>query len=237
MVFRALVTILALSVIVLWPASADACSCDSPRQPCDALWRADAVFVGHVVSIQTSTAPRSDWGARRVELAVVEGFRGLRSSQTLARVAGRVQLAEWPRPADGPKPVPNVAVTATGEGRTFSASANDRGEFVLTGLPLGTYEVIAKAPAGYDAVPRTLQISDPRGCGTPVLFVRYDGRMTGRVVESRGVGVEGVPLQLGLPEDVGKPEGTVNRMSEPTSVRARSRPAWCRSQRRPALRR
>jgi hypothetical protein len=100
-----------------------------------------------------------------------------------ARVDGRVLLSERPPPPDGPlKPVPRVAVTATGGGRTFSALTNDRGEFQLTGLTIGTYDLIARAPDGYDAVKLTIGIRDPRGCGTPTLYIRHDGRVIGRVL-------------------------------------------------------
>src|SRR5688572_31114683 len=66
---------------VLWPASADACSCAPGGLPCDAAWRADAVFVGHVVSIESSTTPGNFSFSRHVELAVLEAFRGLQLSQ------------------------------------------------------------------------------------------------------------------------------------------------------------
>jgi hypothetical protein len=74
MIRRLLATLL-VSVAIVWcPGSAQACSCAGSGTPCDAAWRADALFVGHVVSM-SSTAER------RVELAVIEPFRGLQLSQ------------------------------------------------------------------------------------------------------------------------------------------------------------
>jgi hypothetical protein len=49
--------------------------------PCDATWRADAVFVGNVVSIETLTVSAGVLRGRRVDLAVVEAFRGLQLSE------------------------------------------------------------------------------------------------------------------------------------------------------------
>jgi hypothetical protein len=108
--------------------------------------------------------------------------------------------------------MPGVTVTATGDGRTFSAHTDDRGEFELTGLPLGKYEVVATAPQGYDGVPLNLKIDDPRGCGAPVLYVRYDGRLIGRVVDGRGGGIRGLPLELVSTADVDKAGGSSNRV-------------------------
>lgn len=259
----------------LWPATADACSCATERLPCGATWSADAVFVGHVVSIQSSTSPGNFPFKRHVELAVLEAFRGLQPSQVSlvaegsncdypfrigetyvvyayrsadgqlstsicartrpvaeanedltylrsltaldpsspARVDGRVQLWEYPAPPGGQlKPVPRVAVTATGGGRTFSARTNDRGDFQLTGLTLGTYDLIARAPDGYEAVKRTVQIHDSRGCGTTALFIRHDGRVMGRVVDGRGGGVGGLPLELVRSGELDTPGGSPTRV-------------------------
>jgi 5-hydroxyisourate hydrolase-like protein (transthyretin family) len=77
-----------------------------------------------------------------------------------------------------------------------SARTNERGEFQLNGLSTGTYELKATAPQGYNAVARTIDIHDPRGCGTTVLYLRHDARVSGRVVDSRGIGVGGLPLAL-----------------------------------------
>jgi hypothetical protein len=275
MIARNLLATLLFFASVLWPASVDACSCATEGLPCGAAWSADAVFVGHVVSIETLTTPGNLTSRRHVELAVLEAFRGvqlsqlslvaggtncdypfrmgetyvvyayrsadgqlstsicartrpvaeatedltyLRSLATLdmgspARVDGRVQLWEYPAPPGGQlKPVPRVAVTATGGGRTFSARTNDRGEFELTGLTLGTYNLLASAPDGYDAVNLTLGIRDPRGCGTPTLYIRHDGRVTGRVVDSRGGGISGLPLELVLAAELDTPGGSRTRV-------------------------
>jgi hypothetical protein len=272
MIVRPILATLLFCAIGLWPKAADACSCGMSGMPCDAAWRADAVFVGNVVSIETSTVPAGVLRGRRVDLAVVEAFRGLQLSEVTvytgysgtdcgypfamgesfvvyahrtpeghlttsicsrtrpvssavddlaylrslkaivpgapARIAGRVQLWDWSKPSGAqPSAIGGVAVTATREGRSFSTRADDRGAFELTGLPLGTYELVAQAPDGYDSIPHRLEIHDPRGCGTTSLLVRYDGRVTGRVVDGKGNGVQGLPIELLRSADVDKPGG------------------------------
>ncbi len=229
---RGLLTIFCLcAAAILWPLPIEACSCITSGSVCDAAWQADAVFVGHIVSISST-------GGRRVELAVIEPFRGLQLSQVTlvtgfgqadcgypfeigqsylvyahrtpegqlstsicsrtrpvrdatedlaymrslaaieadapARLPGRVVLWQYPLPPGGQlKPIPGLTITATGAGRTYSAVANERGEFELMGLSLGKYQLIASAPDGYAASQRTIDLHDPRGCGTALLYVQY----------------------------------------------------------------
>lgn len=152
-------------------------------------------------SICTRTRPLA---AAAEDLTYLRSLRAIKPG-TLALVTGRVELLEWPRPANGERRgMPGLTVTATGGGRTFSARTDTRGAFELTGLPPGTYEVVAKAPEGYEAVSRRHEIHDPRGCGPLPLFIRYDGRVTGRVVGPRGA-VRGLPLELLPAPDPRKP--------------------------------
>ena len=257
-------TIVALACLglALWPASADACSCAGPGSPCQAVGRADTVFVGRVV--------RSVSGNGQVDFAVVEPLRGVQDWQvrinngpgncaysfttgesylvytyrtpdgqmstsmctrtrpvadaaedlaylrslaaippeTPARVAGRVRLMDRFRATnDQIKPMPGIAVSAAGEGGTFSATANDRGEFVLTGLRLGAYDLTTKVPQGYESPPVRIEIHDPRGCGEVGMAVWYDGRMTGRVVDRNGAPIRHLPLELVPARDVNVPAG------------------------------
>ena len=260
---RALATLCVLAG-GLWPAAAYACSCAGGALPCDVAWGADAVFVGHVISIETTLVAGTPFagGGKRVELAVVEAFRGLQLSQVTldtgntscdvsfamgqsylvyahrlpngqlstsvcartrpvgqasedlrylrslatmnprrpARVDGVVQLFEWPAPAGGWKPWPRLVVTANGNGRTATTRTNERGEFRLNGLSVGTYELRARAPDGYRAVERTIEVHDPRGCGTVPLYVEHDARVSGRVVDARDGAIGRLPLAL-LPAD------------------------------------
>jgi hypothetical protein len=262
---RTAIVAIAFNVTGLWSVSADACSCVVPGLPCEAAWRSDVIFSGRVVALESSA---SGTGARGVEFAVIETFRGpdvrtivvgsgggcsysfkvgesylvyardvqgtlttstctrtrpLReaaddlayarslSDATLrlpARIGGTVQIWEPPILVNGdprpmaakrrPKPVPHVMVTATGEGGVFSARTNERGEYELTGLPLGKYEISAEARDGYQSVSRAVELFDPQGCGRTDLIVKSDGRVSGRVVDRSGRPIPGLPLALVL---------------------------------------
>lgn len=248
-------TIVALAYVgsALWPARADACSCARAGSPCEGVGQADSVFVGRVVSVESSGLGGT------VDLAVVEPFRGglnwqvridngpgncaysftagesylvythktpdgrmgtsmctrtrpvadaaedlsyLRalaaiSPNTPARVTGRVQLMDRFRTTnDQVRPMPGVAISAIGQGRTFSATADDRGEFTLTGLRLGAYDLTTKAPQGYESPPVKIEIHDPRGCREIRLVVWYDGRVNGRLIDRNGRPIGHLPIEL-----------------------------------------
>jgi hypothetical protein len=136
------------------------------------------------------------------DLAYLRSLAAIRP-ETPARVAGRVRLMDRFRATnDQVKPMPGIAVNATGEGGTFSATANERGEFVLTGLRLGAYNLTTKVPQGYESPPARIEIHDARGCGEVGLVVWYDGLITGRVVDRNGAPSRHLPLELVPVRDV-----------------------------------
>ncbi len=141
------------------------------------------------------------------DLAYLRSLAAIRP-ETPARVAGRVRLMDrFPATNDQVKPMPGIAVSATGEGSTFSATTNERGEFVLTGLRLGAYDLTTKVPQGYESPPARIEIHDARGCGEVGLVVWYDGRITGRVVDRNGAPIRHLPLELVPVRDVDGPAG------------------------------
>lgn len=136
------------------------------------------------------------------DLAYLRSLAAIRP-EAPARVAGRVRLMDRFRATNEEvKPMPGITVSATGEGRTFSATANERGEFVLTGLRLGAYDLTTKVPQGYESPPARIAIHDARGCGELGLVVWYDGRITGRVVGRTGAPIRHLPLELVPVRDV-----------------------------------
>jgi hypothetical protein len=184
---------------------------------CDYPFRMGETYVVYAYRLADGQLVTSICARTRPVAQANEDLTYLRSLATMdpagpARVDGQVRLWEYPAPPGGQlKPVPRVAVTATGAGRTSSVRTNDRGEFQLTGLTVGTYDLIATAPDGYDAVTRTLQIHDPRGCGLTALFIRHDARVIGRVVDRRGSGIGGLPLELVPSGELDTPGGSVER--------------------------
>ncbi|MEQ1907671.1 MAG: carboxypeptidase regulatory-like domain-containing protein [Vicinamibacterales bacterium] len=247
--------------VLLLPAGAYACECAGPAEACHAVWDADAVFVGHVISIST------DMQDRVAEVAVNEPFRGIQLTQvrlsagfgglscgyefemgktyliyasrspeghlatsacsrtrpveeaagdlaylrslaavtprTLGRLAGTIHRWQDPPPSDYRfEGLPNIRVRATGDGRTFTGVSNGRGEFLLTRLPLGTYEVQALLPDGLAAETLTETLHDAQGCEPLHFYVRNDSRISGRVTDGRGRGVPGLAIDLVLSDEI-----------------------------------
>lgn len=84
-----------------------------------------------------------------------------KTSRLLGFLSLREPVGSW----GGPKQMPDVAVTATGDGHTYATVADARGAFELTGLPPGTYDVSTSAP-GYLAEKQTVIVREAPGCGT-----------------------------------------------------------------------
>jgi len=81
---RALSLLVVCVIAALWPSPADACTCAQSGSACEEFSRVDAVFVGRVVGIQTSTdSPK--FGTRRVQIAVVEALRGVNPGTVTVR--------------------------------------------------------------------------------------------------------------------------------------------------------
>ena len=77
----------------------------------------------------------------------------------------------------GTLPVPGAQVTITVAGRVFQTATNDQGVYALAFVPLGTVNVRAQAPVGYD-----------RGEAAPVTGTQLGGTITVNVTMN-GVGV------------------------------------------------
>ena len=87
------------------------------------------------------------------------------------------------------------------------------GEYVLADVPPGKYILAAEAPSGYEPVVRQLDVNDPQGCGPSDIALRPDGRVSGRVVDSRGDPVGGLPLDLVVADERDLPGGSYKRVS------------------------
>jgi Tissue inhibitor of metalloproteinase len=70
----------ALLVLVYGTGSVYACSCMAPKPPCQAVWEADAVFIGTVLSTHDDSKRVIGFDSRLIKFAVEESFRGLASN-------------------------------------------------------------------------------------------------------------------------------------------------------------
>ena len=78
-----------LCALFVWLApAAFACSCMPSGPPCQAYWRADAVFAGLVDDINDTPVRKTDedaWSTRTVRFSVESAFRGLEGSRIEVR--------------------------------------------------------------------------------------------------------------------------------------------------------
>jgi hypothetical protein len=98
-------------------------------------------------------------------------------------------------------PVANVTVRLRRSNQSFEARTGRDGRYVLTGLPTGSYDVMAELPAGFlgQLPTRKLELPDPRACFRADAVVRYDSRVIGSVSDANGnpldvATVEAVPM-------------------------------------------
>ena len=67
-------------VLLFGTASVYACSCMAPKPSCQAVWEADAVFIGTVLSTHDDSKSAVGFDSRLIKLAVEESFRGVASN-------------------------------------------------------------------------------------------------------------------------------------------------------------
>lgn len=98
----------------------------------------------------------------------------------------------------GSKPFPGVKVRIhSPHGTVYTAVTDRKGKFNLTRLPPGVYRVEPSIPANYYIEDeRNLVTIADRGTAATGFEARYDGHVTGRVTDARGVPFEQVSLVL-----------------------------------------
>lgn len=108
---------------------------------------------------------------------------------------GRVYGAVWVDRPDAPIKMlgsASVVLHSRQHDRSVSAVTDDKGAFEAVNLPAGEYRIETVLPAGYvAAVPRSTVAVVDRGCTKINLEARPDGRIAGRLLDSRGRGVSG----------------------------------------------
>jgi hypothetical protein len=94
-------------------------------------------------------------------------------------------------------PYAGARITITGVGKVFRATTAADGRYEVR-VPPGEYEVTADVADGWYAVagfPKA-QVLDTRGCAQSDVFVRPDGRISGRVEDGDGRPVAGLSMEL-----------------------------------------
>jgi 5-hydroxyisourate hydrolase-like protein (transthyretin family) len=147
----------------------------------------------------------------RTQLLATAGadLKFLRSLQSIAslegRIIGRVTMREGfygkflPNGEPDQAPFSGARVLADGVGTTLSATTREDGTYELHGPP-GVYELRAEVPPDRYAQPWSpdVRIPDNRGCAQANVDIRYDGHISGLVVDAERRPASFVSLELGV---------------------------------------
>jgi protocatechuate 3,4-dioxygenase beta subunit len=93
--------------------------------------------------------------------------------------------------------VPPVHLLLRGKFAARDALSDEQGRYEMVGVPPGTYELQAIPPAAFNPkyLQRTIELRDMRSCAEADFTVRYDGRISGSVVDADGQPVAGITLR------------------------------------------
>ena len=114
---------------------------------------------------------------------------------------------------EGPK-MAGVKVVVTGEGKTIDTLTNDQGEYRVSGLSPGAYDVFPELPDNLAAtsnrdkednfgrfIGREPTSLSERGCSDVSFTVQFNGAISGKVVDSTGEPAKEVQINLVLGDD------------------------------------
>lgn len=98
------------------------------------------------------------------------------------------------------RPFAGAKVTLTSSATTVAVQSDADGRFAAD-LAAGEYRVSVSVPAGYYATSDSrVTLADTRGCAAVEAFIRDDGHIDGRVVDTEGKGVPNLAISLGSPQ-------------------------------------
>lgn len=148
------------------------------------------------------------------DLAYLRGLANAKSGATLFgrlfRIVGDPEHGPY---KEGPK-MAGVKVVVTGAGKTIETVTNDAGEYKVTGLPPGDYDASPQLPENLGAVSNRdkednfgrftgrepLSLSEG-SCGELSFTVRFNGSVSGRVLDAAGDPAKEVQVNLLWGED------------------------------------
>lgn len=150
----------------------------------------------------------------------LEFLRGVGNSKPGATLSGKliryIGDREHGPVEEGPK-MAGVKILIKGAGQTFEAVTNASGEYRITGLPAGEYDVFPQLPdnlgaiASRDTVDRhgsysghkPITLSD-RACGEMSFSVQFSGVVSGKIVDAKGEPGKEVQVNLVLADEPDK---------------------------------
>ncbi|MGD9905059.1 MAG: hypothetical protein AB7U83_16450 [Vicinamibacterales bacterium] len=118
-----------------------------------------------------------------------------------ARLFGAVVVSAGAAGPDDWRPVAGVPVVADGPGGRFETLTDRDGEYAFAGLARGIYRVAATLETRPDLIPppvTTVELAGDHAAADLTFRAAVNGRVSGRVVDSDGLGVSGVRLFMQL---------------------------------------
>jgi hypothetical protein len=137
-------------------------------------------------------------------------FGGLPGTGAGARMFGTVKHWEHDpatRTTVQHGPVADVQVLLRGPRGTYSTMTDTAGNYNITGIPAGAYEIDVLPPPGFTArsTQRKIEFTDPRACRVEDMSLRYNGRITGMLFDASGRPAPGVRLDIVAADHPDKP--------------------------------
>jgi Carboxypeptidase regulatory-like domain len=100
-------------------------------------------------------------------------------------------------------PLPNVRIIIEGQEKKFNPKTDEEGRYSMSGLTPGDYTVKIDLPEGLDAgKEQKVQVYE-RGCAKVDFEGRWDGKLSGTVIDAEGRPVKGVGVYLVKAEKLG----------------------------------
>jgi Carboxypeptidase regulatory-like domain len=92
-------------------------------------------------------------------------------------------------------PLANVPVIVTGKDNQVEATTDEEGRYKTPRLPAGEYTVRTEPPKGMSEQEQKVTVAD-RGCAEVSFWPRWDGRLSGSVIDAEGQPATGVRIYL-----------------------------------------
>jgi hypothetical protein len=151
--------------------------------------------------LTTSICSRTTLMLARQDLPYLRGPS--RPTDALGSIRGTATLFDL-RP-DGRvdrRPFAGARIIATSADRTVEATTDVDGKYELS-APIGRYDIRVEVPAGVVARPASPGVQMVAGrCSGTDIRIEWDGRISGRLVDSRGAPVTGLAIELIAPSGV-----------------------------------
>jgi hypothetical protein len=96
------------------------------------------------------------------------------------------------------EPFGGIRIVVASEGQHLETTTNGDGSFVVSGIPVGRFEVRPFLPAEFTIINPSELVQQVRGIGCTTVHLTADlnGRVRGRIISASGTSLQGATLQL-----------------------------------------